>query len=128
MAKCVLVIDDEETVREPLRQFLEEAGYRVQAAENPTICQAVASDSSCPLKTPCFAILIVDFSMPKMNGLDFLEGRAKRHCKGATLPVALMSGCLPEGAGERLDIIGCTFFQKPVRLSSLLNWIESLPK
>jgi CheY-like chemotaxis protein len=128
MVKCILVVDDEEAIRESFRLFLEDEGYQVVTANDPSFCQAIMTNSVCPLGTPCCDILIVDYSMPKMNGLDFLKDRAKRHCKGVDIPAALMSGCLPEGGRKRLESIGCTFFQKPVRFSTIQKWIETLPE
>lgn len=128
MAKCVLIVDDDEGVRDSLRQYLEELGYQVVTAQNPGFCQAVSLESSCPLENRCCDIIIIDFSMPKMNGLDFLEGRANRLCKGSAIPAALMSGFLPEDGEKRLKDIGCTFFPKPVHFSTILKWIESLPE
>jgi DNA-binding response OmpR family regulator len=128
MVKCILVVDDEEAIRESFRLFLEDEGYQVVTANDPSFCQAIMTDSTCLLEAPCCDIVIVDYSMPKMNGLDFLEDRAKRQCKGVDIPTALMSGCLPEGGKKRLESMGCTFFQKPVLFSTLINWIEALPE
>ena len=59
----ILVVDDEEIVRDSLASWLEEDGYDVDTAPNgPTALTKVAQHA--------YAVLLVDLKMPGMDGLE----------------------------------------------------------
>jgi len=60
-----LLIDDDEWIRDSLQQFFEAEGCHLTALE--TAEEAVAA-----LKKQDFDIIITDFKLPGMDGLDFL--------------------------------------------------------
>jgi len=61
----ILVVDDEEVVRESLASWLTEDGYRVDtAADGPAALARLAERG--------YAILLVDLKMPGMDGLEVL--------------------------------------------------------
>jgi len=62
----VLVVDDEPIVRESIRDWLTEAGYRVATAETGE--QALEM-----VKTQDFSVLVVDLRLPGKTGLAVLE-------------------------------------------------------
>jgi DNA-binding NtrC family response regulator len=66
MNETVLVIDDEEVMRDVLQSLLEEAGYRVTLAHDGIEGLALAR------KQP-FEAAIVDVMLPEMGGLDVLD-------------------------------------------------------
>jgi response regulator RpfG family c-di-GMP phosphodiesterase len=63
--KRILVVDDEEIVRIALRQTLRRERYEVTACSSP-------EDGLQVLKTEAFSVIISDYQMPGMTGLDFL--------------------------------------------------------
>ncbi len=63
----VLVVDDEPIVRESIRDWLTEAGYKVATAETGE--QALEM-----IKTQDFSVLVVDLRLPGKTGLAVLEG------------------------------------------------------
>ena len=64
-AKRVLIVDDEELIRELLRKALSEAGYQVeQAADGAAGLERLKSSS--------FDVVLLDIWMPRMNGLEVL--------------------------------------------------------
>ncbi|MGC3999172.1 MAG: sigma-54 dependent transcriptional regulator [Anaeromyxobacter sp.] len=66
----ILVVDDEEIVRESLGGWLEKDGYTLgQAADGPSALER--------LKAERWSILIVDLKMPGMDGLQVLEEAKK---------------------------------------------------
>jgi len=66
----ILVVDDEEIVRESLGGWLEKDGYHVEMAEDgPSALKR--------LQAARFAVLIVDLKMPGMDGLQVLEQAKK---------------------------------------------------
>ena len=77
----ILVVDDEEIVRESLGGWLEKDGYQVDTApDGPTALQK--------LKEKRRTILIVDLKMPGMDGLQVLEEAKKLQ---ADLAVVIMT-------------------------------------
>jgi DNA-binding NtrC family response regulator len=67
----ILVVDDEEIVRESLSGWLAMDGYTVEVApDGPTAVQRLGS--------PGWSILIVDLKMPGMDGLQVLEEAKKK--------------------------------------------------
>ncbi len=63
----VLVVDDEDIVREPLRIALETRGYHVDLAQNAA--QALQIE-----KTRQHDVAVIDFVLPGKRGLDLLRG------------------------------------------------------
>lgn len=71
--KNILVVDDEETVRESLASVLEREGYKVYLAES-------GDDGLQMLKAlPQIQLVISDHNMPGMSGVEFLKLVRERH-------------------------------------------------
>lgn len=64
--RCVLVADDEPDIREVLRLYLENAGYRVVEAADGEQALAV-------LDAEAIDLCLLDIMMPKVNGYDVLR-------------------------------------------------------
>ena len=61
----ILVIDDDERLRELLRRFLEESGFRVTGANS-------AAEARDYMKVMHFDLLVIDVMMPGETGVEFL--------------------------------------------------------
>ncbi|MFH1033564.1 MAG: PAS domain S-box protein [Pseudomonadota bacterium] len=73
----VLVVDDEEQVRDIVCQILQNAGYQVRAAANGQ--QALEQYDTALLQgRPC-QLVILDLAMPVMDGEEFLARLLARH-------------------------------------------------
>ena len=68
MAKkiSILIVDDEESVRDSLYNWFTEDGYRVETAEN-------ARKALTLLESDQFDIILADIKMPGMDGLEMLR-------------------------------------------------------
>ena len=67
----ILIVDDEEIVRESLSDWLQKDGYAVEtAADGPTALERLADGE--------WAIALVDLKMPGMDGLQVLEKSKQR--------------------------------------------------
>jgi CheY-like chemotaxis protein len=62
----ILIVEDEPFQREMLRDFLTNEGQRVTEAENGEKALRLLSGNS-------FDLVLLDFRMPGMNGLDVLR-------------------------------------------------------
>jgi DNA-binding NtrC family response regulator len=68
MAKkiSILIVDDEDSVRDSLYNWFIEDGYRVECAENATKALSI-------LESDSFDIVLADIKMPGMDGLEMLK-------------------------------------------------------
>lgn len=62
----ILIVDDEQIVRDSLTHWFEEDGYQVESAED-------GFDVLRNLEPGKYDIMLVDIKMPKLNGLELLE-------------------------------------------------------
>ena len=81
----VLIVDDQNSVRQMTRMTLEEIGIQhVHEAENGR--DAMGTASLQPLD-----LIISDFNMPEMDGLDFLRA-LRGHPAARKIPFILLTG------------------------------------
>lgn len=66
-ARTVLVIDDEDAIRDAVRMILEDAGYAVREAPNGVEGLDLLRASDEPL------VVLLDLMMPRMSGVEFLR-------------------------------------------------------
>ena len=106
----VLVVDDEESVREVLKTFLNERGYVVaEAASGPL---AIASmDSFRP------DIVLLDIRMPGMDGIEVLQ-RLKERRKD--IPVLMVTATDDEDIARQAIRLGASdYITKPFSFAQL---------
>lgn len=107
----ILVIDDEEVIRNTLKEILEYEKYSVDLAENGK--KGLAS-----LKKLEYDAVLCDIKMPTMDGLEFLEKCMKSY---PDLPVIMISGHgTIETAVESTKKGAYDFITKPPDLNRLL--------
>ena len=108
----VLVVDDEQQLREMLTEQLEGFGLGVVAAEGgEAALQLVQTKSSAPL------LAIIDVMMPGMDGLTLARriiARYKQQTK-----VVIVSGHLADVSWWPVDLREVAFIPKPFRLSEI---------
>ena len=111
----IAIIDDEEVMRESLRDFLARQGHRMR--EYPDGASAVAAFARNP---PDLALL--DIRMPGQDGLSVLRSLRADHPE---LPVIMMSGHgTMDAAIEALRNGAADFLRKPVKYPELLAALE----
>jgi DNA-binding response OmpR family regulator len=81
----ILVVEDEQDLRQLTAEVLIDAGYQVDVAED-----GVAAWSKLQLSQ--YELLITDQFMPKVSGVELLK---KIHAAHMTLPVIMATGFLP---------------------------------
>lgn len=115
--KKILVVDDHPSVREALRLLLESCGYD---------CVSVAdgTEALTQLRAGRFDVIVTDYEMPNMNGLELLESLAS----GQTLPlqpVILHTGNRTEVLVKRAMSAGaCDVLPKPAGPQEVIAALE----
>ena len=80
----VLVVDDEYLIVEVLTLALEDVGFMVtQASNGKKALEALHREG--------LSLVVCDFMMPLMNGLELAE-EIRRHAEWSHIPIVLMSG------------------------------------
>lgn len=107
----ILIIDDQQCVRELLRDVLEGAGYRVLEAESghEGLKHALHAD-----------LILLDEQMPGMSGSQTLK-LLKVAPATAAIPVLMLSGA---GLQQVLDVSG--YVNKPCSPTELLHEVEQI--
>ena len=111
MAATILVVDDDESMRDLLRLHLNAAGYEVLVAED-----AIAA-GYLVLRSPP-DLIISDINMPHLDGFEFIEA-LKADKTLPDIPVIFLTS-VEEGdhRGKALGAVG--YITKPVRADKLL--------
>ena len=112
----ILIIDDERSIRNSLKEILADEGYDVDVAENGVQgCQMVDKEK--------YSVIFCDIKMPEMDGLEVLD---KLNEMGVESAVVMISGhgdintaveCIKKGAFD--------FIQKPLDLNRILITIKN---
>ena len=111
--KTVLVVEDEEGVRELASGFLQSAGYTVLTARDGTEALSIAQRSEDPVH-----LLLTDVVMPKMRGPE-LAKRLKELRN--SLSIVYMSGYLEYNRGNEDFLEEGFFLQKPFSRDTLVH-------
>jgi two-component system, OmpR family, alkaline phosphatase synthesis response regulator PhoP len=106
----ILVADDEEGIRELLREQLTSAGYTIDEATDG----AEAIDK---LENVTYDLAILDINMPKKSGLDVLKYIRDKHLK---MGVIMLTGRLGFSVGSESMMLGADeYITKPFDLDYL---------
>ena len=89
----MLLVEDEEPVRELVRRVLEGAGYAVLAAARPSEATRILDDE------PPVDLMLTDVVMPEMSGYDLAEHVRERRPE---IRLLFMSGYAPRLSGAKL--------------------------
>ena len=112
----ILIIDDERSIRNSLKEILVDEGYDVDLAENGAQGCEMADKEK-------YSVIFCDIKMPEMDGLEVLE---KLHQMGVDAAIVMISGhgdinvaveCIKKGAFD--------FIPKPLDLNRILITIKN---
>jgi len=122
--KSILVIDDDELCLSVLSEFLDGDQYHVATFSRATCLMTIKAAERCPMKTPCYDVLITDNQMPGMTGLDFLALQQRCGCKIPDHRKAIISGNWCNENLGKAEQLGCQVFDKPYAFDQISNWLE----
>ena len=115
----VLIVDDDERLREYVRVNLEMEGYAVHEAASAEEGLRVLEES-----TP--DLVLLDVMMPQMDGWEMLKRVQERHGAG-TIPVVMFSGKIDEAAADEATSRGAQgFIGKPFNPQELIEQTKQL--
>jgi len=111
----LLLVDDEEDIRQNLRDYAEMEGYEVLEAENGEEALRIL-DQEQP------GVVISDIMMPVMDGLELLK---RIHTGGNDVPVIIMTafGTI-ERAVKAMKLGAADFITKPIDLDMMLQVVK----
>jgi two-component system response regulator PilR (NtrC family) len=117
MADKILVVDDEEIIRESISFVLKKEGYIVEEAENGKIAYDKLMQSS-------FDLVISDIEMPVMKGTELLAEIRKINIQTAIIMITAYASletaisCLRNGASD--------YIMKPIEFDELLFKLKKI--
>jgi DNA-binding response OmpR family regulator len=115
MSKTLLVVDDDQSVRESLKKVLRGAGYEVVLA-------AGGLEAAVRFDLEQIDLLLLDLNLPNQSGWTVLERLAARY---PFVPVIIITG-LPDQYRTAVAARVGALFEKPVEVPALLTAIEAL--
>lgn len=113
--KRILVVDNQKEVRDFLSTFFLLSGYEVESVEDGEAAMRL-------VKKKQYDLVVADFKMPKMDGLDLTR---KLKLYYPSLSILIMSG---SGVGEGFfrEAGADAFLTKPLDLSSMKSLVEEI--
>ncbi|MBN2656061.1 MAG: PAS domain-containing protein [Spirochaetales bacterium] len=115
----ILLVDDEDLIRKPLKDMLTDRGYQVYVAEDGQEALEVFGDHSDSID-----LVILDVIMPRMDGLNCLKGLRKIK---PSIAVIVESGFSSEEKIGRMREIGIQgFIRKPAGEKEICRVIEDV--
>ena len=114
----ILLVEDQEPIREFTRALLAKAGYEVAVAANGAEAVAAVRDAD-------FALVLMDVHMPVMNGLTATQKIRKLTGPRSKVPIIAISGNVPLQHVQSLMAAGMNdHIAKPFKKSALLHKVD----
>ena len=117
---CVLLVEDDRSVRRYLEVTLQRSGYRVLTAEDGLEAMKVAMSST-------IDVVVTDAIMPNLSGQQ-LAAFLRKNPKLSSIPIVLLTGQENKAASTTADGTIDAFLYKPVKADELKNCVSKLVK
>lgn len=119
----ILVVDDEEDVRDVIKLHLEPEGYNIIEAEDGEKAISILRSEDNMINV---GLILCDIRMPKVNGIECID-YLKREAPG--IPVVVVTGYPDTEMAASLMKRGVKdYLVKPVEKDKLLNTVNSIVK
>lgn len=117
-SRRILIVDDSRVEREVLAKAISGWGFQPDMAANGV--EALAA-----VETGQVDLLLLDFLMPLLNGLEIIDQvRKMKNCRD--LPIIVVSGASPPRRSECYTAGADCYLSKPVQTGELRQAIEQL--
>jgi CheY-like chemotaxis protein len=113
----ILIVEDEEPIREIIAEILEGEGYLVVGVSNGLEALAYLRDQA-----NATGLILLDLGMPVMTGWEFREEQLRDPAL-ATIPVIVMSAWLSLNQNTAPPT-ATAYLGKPIELEALLGVVE----
>lgn len=111
---AILVVDDDDDIRQTLRDLLEDEGYRVlEAANGQEALQRLRDDAR-------VCVVLLDLMMPVMDGWEFRQEQLSDPAISGVPVVIITASGRTNGALGSVDIL-----KKPLRVETLLEAVAA---
>lgn len=120
MSPPLLIVEDDQDIRDNLRDILEMEGYSILEAAHGR----AALDLMERLRAegrPLPAVILLDLNMPVMSGRELLATVRRDHPELAAIPVVIMTA-LPDA----MELGTAAFLRKPIDLDELLRRLRDM--
>ncbi len=119
--ETVLLVEDESSIRNAIREALRRSGYRILEAHTPGEALLISEQH-----TGFIHLMLTDVVMPRMSGPDLVERLQPWHPE---MKVLYMSGHSEEDIREEQGLPpGAEFLRKPFALQGLLEQVRRVLK
>jgi DNA-binding response OmpR family regulator len=115
--KTLLVVDDDQVLRNLEAEILRQQGYHVLLAESAAEALRVAESAT------SIHLLLADLSMPHVDGL---EGGRRFRAAHPEIPVLMVSDLVPWFQDRVKDVDQYEFLEKPFEFDELLHKVRTL--
>ena len=112
----ILLVEDDRSVRDVIREILEEEGYAVAVAENGRLALEALRAGGVP------DLIVLDLRMPIMDGWQFRAAQ-KADPVIAAIPVLAISA---DGSAKAAAIDAVAYLRKPLSTAALLSAIRPI--
>jgi DNA-binding NtrC family response regulator len=113
----ILIIDDDEWIRDSLKIFFEAEGC-------PAVVLETAEEGLAELKYQAYDLIIVDYKLPGLDGIEFLKRIYDEHSDAMKVLITAYRTDSVISEARKLKIQG--FIQKPFTSESLMASLEHL--
>lgn len=111
----ILIVDDEETIRYVLKNFLQVGGYEVKTADSGATAFPVIEEFQPH-------VVLLDVRMPDMDGLQCLRLIKENN---PAIDVLMMSGFATDQIAKKsLELGAFDYMNKPLNLENLVKLLE----
>ena len=109
MSKYILLVDDDDELKQKLSEQLQKSGYMVKTLPNGKECCKLLEKEKPDL-------IIVDYFMPEIDGLSVIHNLQN---KQLNIPIIMISS-------DKITANGFLFLRKPFSTSSLLHMVYNI--
>lgn len=113
----ILLIDDDEWIRDSLRIFFEEEGCQLLALET-------AEEGLVAFREDTYDIIIVDYKLPGQDGIQFLKHIQKAHSDAIKILITAYKSEPVVSQAKKLGVHG--FIEKPFTSETILESLSYL--